>query len=151
VNSIRDGVNKNIDFLQISKAHVSRVEGRRTVERMPVLTIEYSDFQDVQVINDRMNAARYILSSNIGICSKAKAKVLHGHDVELFLDELKQQSVRVENLLERAKSGSSLVRHSIVTIEHQLISEPDAGHYIVPWPGLLEDEQREFQRDGAAG
>ncbi len=118
---------------------------------MPVLAIEYSDFQDVQVINDRMNAARYILSSNVGICSKVRAKVLHGHDVELFLDELKQQSTRVENLLERAKSGSSLVRHGIVTLEHQLISQPDAGYHIVPRPRLVEDEQREFQRDGAAG
>ena len=77
---------------------------------LPVLTIEYSNFQDVQAINDRMNAARYILSSNVGICSKAKAKVIHGHDVELFLDELKQQSIRVENLLEgkeRIKSSKT--------------------------------------------
>jgi hypothetical protein len=76
---------------------------------MPVLTIEYSDFQDIQVIHDRMNGAKYILSSNTGICVKAKEKLLGDAPVNLFLEELKLQTTRVENLLERTKSGSSLV------------------------------------------
>lgn len=76
---------------------------------MPVLTIEYSDFQDVQVIHDRMNAAKYILGSNTSICTKAKDTLLGSPNVDLFLGELKLQSARVDNLLERAKSGSSLV------------------------------------------
>jgi hypothetical protein len=76
---------------------------------MPVLTIEYSDFQDIQVIHDRMNAAKYILSSNTSICQKAKVKFLGNANVDLFLDELRLQSSRVDNLLERTKSGSTLV------------------------------------------
>ena len=76
---------------------------------MPVLTIEYSDFQDVQVIHDRMNAAKYILSSNISICAKTKATLLESSNVNLFMAELELQSTRVDNLLERTKSGSSLV------------------------------------------
>jgi homoserine trans-succinylase len=84
---------------------------------MPIVAIEYSDFQDVQVIHDRMNAASYILNSNISICSKARAKISESHDVDLFLDELRLQEMRVKNLLERAKSGSSLVRcrHTVPT------------------------------------
>lgn len=97
--------------MQISKAHVSRVEGRRKLEKMPVLTIEYSDFQDVQVIHDRMNAANYILGSNTSICIKAKDLLPGSPNIDLFLGELKLQSARVDNLLERARSGSSLVCH----------------------------------------
>lgn len=78
---------------------------------MPVLAIEHSDFQDVQVINDRMNAAKYIVGSNVDICSKMKAKLLNDQGTDLFLDEFRLQSRRVESLLERAKSGSSLVRN----------------------------------------
>lgn len=85
------------------------MEGRRKYEKMPVLTIEYSDFQDVQVIHDRMNAAKYILSSNISICSNAKDGVLESANAGLFIGELTLQLARVENLLERARSGSSLV------------------------------------------
>ncbi|KAF2129906.1 hypothetical protein P153DRAFT_385138 [Dothidotthia symphoricarpi CBS 119687] len=97
----------------ITKAHVSRVEGRRKLEKMPVLTIEYSDFQDVQVIHDRMNAAKYILSSNISICSSAKNDVLRSADAGLFMGELALQLSRVDNLLERARSGSSLMQNII--------------------------------------
>ncbi|CAO2656258.1 Nn.00g050610.m01.CDS01 [Neocucurbitaria sp. VM-36] len=97
----------------ISKAHVSRVEGRRKFEKLPVLTIEYSDFQDVQVIHDRMNAAKYILSSNISICAKTKGKLREDSNVDLFLEELKLQSTRVDNLLERARSGSGLMQDII--------------------------------------
>ena len=79
---------------------------------MPVLTIEYSDFQDVQVIHDRMNAAKYILSSNISICAKTKDKLCEDSNMDLFLEELKLQSTRVDNLLERARSGSGLVWQS---------------------------------------
>lgn len=95
--------------MQISKAHVSRVEGRDRHEKMPVLTIEYSDFQDVQVIHDRMNAAKYVLGSNTSICTKAKDLLLGSSNLDLFLGELKLQASRVDNLLERARSGSSLV------------------------------------------
>lgn len=77
---------------------------------MPVLTIEYCDFQDVQVIHDRMNAAKYILNSNTVICRKAKGGFLGSAHVSLFLDELTLQSNRVDNLLERTRSGSTLVR-----------------------------------------
>ncbi|KAH7378819.1 hypothetical protein BKA66DRAFT_466691 [Pyrenochaeta sp. MPI-SDFR-AT-0127] len=97
----------------ISKAHVSRVEGRRKLEKMPVLTIEYSDFQDVQVIHDRMNASKYILGSNTSICTKAKETLLGSSNVDLFLEELRLQSTRVDNLLERARSGSSLMQDII--------------------------------------
>lgn len=89
---------------------MSRVESRTTLEQMPVLTIEYSDFQDVQLINDRMNAAKYILSSNKGICEKVKGRFLGSAETDLFIEELKLQSNRVENMLERTKSGSTLVR-----------------------------------------
>lgn len=98
---------------QISKAHVSRVQGRGRLEHMPVLTIEYSDFQDVQVIHDRINAAKYILSSNSGICRKLQQKLAGSLEIDLFADELKLQSNRVDNLLERTKSGSTLVRPSL--------------------------------------
>ena len=77
---------------------------------MPVVTIGYSDFQDVQVIHDRMNAAKYILSSNALICQKAKEGFLKTQEVDILLDTLKLQSNRVDNLLERTKSGSTLVR-----------------------------------------
>jgi hypothetical protein len=75
-----------------------------------VLTIEYGDFQDVQVIHDRMNAAKYILSSNTMICKKGKTEFLQTAPVALFLDELELQSNRVDHLLERTRSGSTLVR-----------------------------------------
>jgi len=97
----------------IAKAHVSQVRDRAKTEKMPVLTIEHSDFQDVQVINDRMNAAKYIVGSNVDICSKMKAKLLNDQGTDLFLDEFRLQSRRVESLLERAKSGSSLMQDII--------------------------------------
>ncbi|OAL46041.1 hypothetical protein IQ07DRAFT_647681 [Pyrenochaeta sp. DS3sAY3a] len=97
----------------ISKAHVSRVEGRDRHEKMPVLTIEYSDFQDVQVIHDRMNAAKYILGSNTSICAEAEDALVGSSDLDLFLGELKLQASRVDNLLERARSGSSLMQDII--------------------------------------
>jgi len=76
-----------------------------------VLTIEYSDFQDVQVIHDRMNAAKYILSSNTRIC-ETFPPLLSGQNspaIGLLLEELKLQGARVDNLLERTRSGSGLV------------------------------------------
>jgi len=97
----------------IAKAHVSQVRDRAKTEKMPVLAIEHSDFQDVQVINDRMNAAKYIVGSNVDICSKMKAKLLNDQGTDLFLDEFRLQSRRVESLLERAKSGSSLMQDII--------------------------------------
>ncbi|KAF2624272.1 hypothetical protein BU25DRAFT_461444 [Macroventuria anomochaeta] len=97
----------------ISKAHVSRVEGRTKLEQMPVLTIEYSDFQDVQVIHDRINAAKYILSSNTRICEKVKRELLETPEIDLFVEELRLQSNRVDNLLERTKSGSTLMQDII--------------------------------------
>jgi hypothetical protein len=97
---------------QVSKAHVSRVQGRTELERMPVLTIEYSDFQDVQLIHDRMNAAKYILNSNTGICERLEERLLGSPETGLFAEELRLQSNRADNLLERTKSGSTLVRQT---------------------------------------
>ena len=90
---------------------MSRVEGRRDTESRPVLTIEYSDFQDIQVIHDRMNAAKYILGSNTRICETFPPS-LSGEDsprAGLLLEELRLQGARVDNLLERTRSGSGLV------------------------------------------
>ena len=111
---------------------MSQVEGSRKLEKMPVLTIEYSDFQDIQVIHDRMNGAKYILSSNTGICMKAKEKLLGDAPVDLFLEELELQTIRVENLLERTKSGSSLV---CVRYVPGVIADSyaDARHHLVSW------------------
>ena len=106
--------------LQISKAHVSRVKGRTTNERMPVLIIGYEDFQDVQVIHDRMNAAKYVLSLNTVICKKAKKEFFQTAQIDLFLDELELQSNRVDNLLERARSGSTLVGPCKSTLRTEL-------------------------------
>lgn len=94
---------------QISKAHVSRIQGRTKSEQMPVLTIEYSDFQDVQVIHDRMSAAKYILGANIDICEKVTERLLCSSETNLLVEEMKLQSTRVDNLIERTKSGSVLV------------------------------------------
>jgi hypothetical protein len=118
---------------------VSRVEGRGKSEKMPVLTIEYSDFQDIQVIHDRMNGAKYILSSNVDICMKAKEKLLGDAPVDLFLEELKLQSTRVENLLERTKSGSSLV---CTFRTHKVFANAsvDARYHIFSWARLSQDE-----------
>jgi hypothetical protein len=97
---------------------------------MPVLTIEYSDFQDIQVIHDRMNDAKYILSSNVGICEKTKEKLLGGAHVDLSLEELKLQTTRVKNLLERAKSGSSLVHlPSGLSVLANILA--DARHHLI--------------------
>jgi hypothetical protein len=79
---------------------------------MPVLTIEYPDFQDVQLIHDRMNAAKYILNSNTGICEILKERLLRSPETDLFAEELRLQSNRADNLLERTKSGSTLVRQT---------------------------------------
>jgi hypothetical protein len=123
-------VTARLMLLQISKAHVSRVEGRTKHEKMPVLTIEYSDFQDVQVIHDRINAAKYILSSNTGVCHKLKELDLGRSTIDLFIDELTLQSNRVSNLLKRTKSGSTLVRqHFSVQFGPDKIS--DARYYIL--------------------
>ncbi|KAF1839682.1 hypothetical protein BDW02DRAFT_563735 [Decorospora gaudefroyi] len=97
----------------ISKAHVSQVGGHKILEEMPVLTIEYSDFQDIQVIHDRMNAAKYILGSNVSVCKKAQDKLLGHRNVDVFLEELKLQSSRAGNLLERTRSGSTLMQDII--------------------------------------
>jgi len=76
---------------------------------MPVVTIEYSDFQDVQVIHDRMNIAKYILSSNVRICERYQGYLYGSPNVDMLLEELKLQGSRVDNLLERTRSGSGLV------------------------------------------
>ncbi|KAF2111930.1 hypothetical protein BDV96DRAFT_580879 [Lophiotrema nucula] len=96
-----------------SKAHVSRIQGRPKTDVMPVVTIEYSDFQDVQVIHDRMNIAKYIFSSNVRICEKYQGHLYGSPNVDLLLDELKLQGSRVDNLLERTRSGSGLMQDII--------------------------------------
>lgn len=93
------------DSTQISKAHLSQVERLRDSEASATLKIEYGDVQDVQVIHDRMNMAKFILGSNIRIC-----ECFHEMDVGLFLKELKQQLARADNLLERTKSASGLMQ-----------------------------------------
>lgn len=87
---------------------------------MPVLIIGYEDFQDVQVIHDRMNAAKYVLSLNTVICKKAKKEFFQTAQIDLFLDELELQSNRVDNLLERARSGSTLVGPRKSTLRTEL-------------------------------
>jgi hypothetical protein len=96
--------------MQVSKAHVSRVQAH--VDTSPVLNIEYDDFQDIQLIQDRLNAATYMLGLNITICQSVKSASLDIDNAELFLEELRLQSSRVDHLLERAKSSSSLVGHA---------------------------------------
>jgi hypothetical protein len=56
-----------------------------------------------------MNMAKYILSSNARICEQYHNSRLNDSKVELLLEELGLQGARVDNLLERARSGSSLV------------------------------------------
>ncbi|KAF2730345.1 hypothetical protein EJ04DRAFT_567846 [Polyplosphaeria fusca] len=97
----------------ISKAHVSRVEGRRKTDKMPVLSIEYSDFQDVQVIHDRMNVAKYVLDSNARICKKYERCFQGTLKLEMLLEELELQGARVDKLLERTRSGSGLMQEII--------------------------------------
>ncbi|KAF2474441.1 uncharacterized protein BDR25DRAFT_122021 [Lindgomyces ingoldianus] len=97
----------------VSKAHVSRVEGRKMTEKLPVVTIEYSDFQDVQLIHDRMNMAKYILGSNISICEKLQTQISDVPHVSMLSGELHLQKIRVENLLERTRSGSGLMQDII--------------------------------------
>ncbi|KAF2795498.1 hypothetical protein K505DRAFT_360140 [Melanomma pulvis-pyrius CBS 109.77] len=89
----------------ISKAHLSQVERPRDSEASATLKIEYGDVQDVQVIHDRMNMAKFILGSNVRIC-----ECFHQMSVGLFLKELEQQLARADNLLERTKSASGLMQ-----------------------------------------
>jgi hypothetical protein len=77
---------------------------------MSVIPLEYSDVQEVQIIQDRMNAAKYILDSNTMICRRAKKELSWNTGIDLLLKELDLQSKRVVNLLERSRSGSMLVR-----------------------------------------
>ncbi|ORY06762.1 hypothetical protein BCR34DRAFT_571097 [Clohesyomyces aquaticus] len=88
----------------ISKAHLSEVEMTKNV-RKTTLTIEYGDVQDVQVIHDRMNMAKFVLSSNLNICNS-----LLNDSAALFRAEILMQSSRADNLLERTRSASSLMQ-----------------------------------------
>lgn len=73
-----------------------------------MLTIEYNDFQDVQVIHDRMNMAKYILSANVRVCENFQSAIVDAK-VDLLIEELRLQQTRADNLLERTRSGSGLV------------------------------------------
>ncbi|KAF2191181.1 hypothetical protein K469DRAFT_746598 [Zopfia rhizophila CBS 207.26] len=103
----------------ISKAHLSQVETSREKKHKPVLTIQYSDVQDVQVIYDRMNMVKFILGSNVRICNKLRNDFGNESLMEivsttdLFREELEMQLIRADNLLERTKSGSALMQDII--------------------------------------
>ncbi|KAL6707407.1 hypothetical protein ACN47E_004186 [Coniothyrium glycines] len=92
----------------IIKAHASQMDSKDDVATQPLVTIDYTDFQTIQVIHDRMNAVKYVLESNLNICSKVEDSEASSEDLKLFAQELQLQYSRVSSLLERTSSGSSL-------------------------------------------
>jgi hypothetical protein len=49
------------------KAHASQMDGKPSALGLPVLTIDYTDFQNIQVIHDRLNGAKYERSMETSI------------------------------------------------------------------------------------
>lgn len=80
-----------------------------------------------------MNTAKYILSSNTGICEKVRGRLLGSPETDLFAEELKLQSNRVDNLLERTKSGSTLVRQVVL---QKPVANPIQMQNIISFRGL---------------
>lgn len=78
-------------------------------EKLPVVMVDYNDFQDVQVIHDRLIMAKYILSSNIQIGEKIHLSLPSNSTANMLLDELRAQLIRVGRLSERTRNGSGLV------------------------------------------
>jgi hypothetical protein len=92
------------------KAHASQMDGKPSALGLPVLTIDYTDFQNIQVIHDRLNGAKYVLQLNLSSISRKRLKE-HGNQYLVpAAQELQLQCSRVNHLLERASSASNLVR-----------------------------------------
>ena len=93
------------DKFKITKAHLSQAENSRTADASSKLKIEYGDVQEVQVIHEKMNMAKFIIGSNLRICENFPEL-----NIEVCSKELQQQSTRVDTILQRTKSASALMQ-----------------------------------------
>ncbi|KAF2230727.1 hypothetical protein EV356DRAFT_323727 [Viridothelium virens] len=104
-----------------TKTHLSRVQPSKE-NSFPDL--HYDDFQDVQVMRDRLHRLSHLLESNLAICQKIARKALgkpaltwinntheptvNGECIKMSYSEMKLQKRRVQTLLRRldAVAGS---------------------------------------------